>query len=70
MEQEEKASAVDGFVGKKPDLDNIIKSVFDGLNGVAWTDDALVCVIEAGKNYTDKMPRCCILITTLEEKNE
>ncbi len=68
--KKKKASAVDGFVSKKPDIDNIIKAVFDGLNGVAWTDDAMVASVVAEKNYTDKMPRCCITITTLEEKNE
>lgn len=58
------------YVSKKPDIDNIVKSVFDGLNGVAWTDDALVAELEAGKRYTDKMPICYITIRTLEEKNE
>lgn len=68
--KKKKASAVDGFVSKKPDIDNIIKSIFDGLNGVAWTDDAMVASVVAEKNYTDKMPSCRITITTLEEKNE
>jgi Holliday junction resolvase RusA-like endonuclease len=58
------------YVTKKPDIDNIIKSVFDGLNGVAWTDDAMVSIVEARKKYTDQMPACYITITTLEEKNE
>lgn len=66
--KKKKASAK--YVTKKPDIDNIIKSVFDGLNGVAWTDDALVTVLEAGKRYTEEMPQCYIIITTLEEKNE
>ena len=68
--KKKKASAVDGFVSKKPDIDNIVKAVFDGLNGVAWTDDAMVASVEAEKNYTNKMPGCHITITTLEEKNE
>jgi len=36
---------------KKPDLDNIVKAVLDGCNGVAFRDDALVCWINAGKVY-------------------
>jgi Holliday junction resolvase RusA-like endonuclease len=36
---------------KKPDLDNIVKAVLDGCNGVAFRDDALVCWINAGKLY-------------------
>ncbi len=38
----------------KPDLDNIIKVVLDGLNGVAFDDDKQVCAVEAEKLYTDK----------------
>lgn len=34
----------------KPDLDNIIKAVLDGLNSVAF-DDKQVCVLEARKVY-------------------
>lgn len=68
--KKKKASAVDGFVSKKPDIDNIVKAVFDGLNGVAWTDDSLVAVLEASKRYTEQMPTCCITIVGLEEKNE
>jgi Holliday junction resolvase RusA-like endonuclease len=37
----------------KPDIDNIIKSVLDGLNNVAYHDDSQVCSIEASKHWTD-----------------
>lgn len=45
----------DGYIlhTKKPDIDNLTKSVMDALNGVAWHDDAQVCRIQAGKYYTD-----------------
>lgn len=36
---------------KKPDLDNIVKAVLDGCNGVAFRDDAQVCWVNAGKIY-------------------
>lgn len=36
---------------KRPDLDNIIKSIKDGLNGVAWHDDSQVTDIVASKSY-------------------
>ncbi len=29
-------------VGVRGDIDNYVKSILDGLNGVAWTDDKLV----------------------------
>lgn len=35
----------------KPDLDNTIKSVLDGLNGCAYRDDSQVCRIFAEKQY-------------------
>lgn len=33
----------------KPDIDNIVKAVFDGLNGIAWDDDSQVTVVRAEK---------------------
>lgn len=36
---------------KKPDLDNVVKAILDGLNRVAFHDDAQVCWINAGKVY-------------------
>lgn len=35
----------------KPDIDNIIKAVLDGLNGVAFKDDKQVTSIKATKFY-------------------
>lgn len=36
---------------KKPDLDNIVKSILDGLNRVAYTDDRQVTSIIAVKRF-------------------
>lgn len=38
----------------RPDLDNIVKSILDGLNGIAWVDDAQVVEIRASKEYGDE----------------
>jgi Holliday junction resolvase RusA-like endonuclease len=35
----------------RPDIDNILKSVKDGLTGVAWRDDAQVCRETISKQY-------------------
>ena len=35
-----------------PDLDNVIKSIKDGLSGIAYHDDKQVAVIEASKFWT------------------
>ena len=40
-----------------PDIDNLIKSLFDGLNRVAWKDDAQVVQVHAQKVYAEKGKR-------------
>jgi Holliday junction resolvase RusA-like endonuclease len=39
---------------KKPDADNICKSILDGLNGIAYTDDNQVAELEIQKLYSDR----------------
>ena len=52
-----KAEYYEALIGeirpKKADIDNYIKSVLDGLNGVAFTDDRYICHLEAEKIYTE-----------------
>jgi len=36
---------------KKPDADNIAKAILDGLNGVAYDDDASVVTLSVDKRY-------------------
>ena len=36
---------------KRPDLDNLVKSVLDGLNGIAYVDDNQITDIDARKAY-------------------
>ncbi|HHK41746.1 MAG TPA: RusA family crossover junction endodeoxyribonuclease, partial [Planctomycetaceae bacterium] len=35
----------------RPDLDNLVKSTKDALNGLAWRDDSQVVELSAGKCY-------------------
>lgn len=35
----------------KPDTDNVVKAIFDGLNGVLWRDDVLVVDLRVRKRY-------------------
>lgn len=37
---------------KRPDIDNIIKSVTDALNGVAYADDSQIIEVKASKHYS------------------
>jgi Holliday junction resolvase RusA-like endonuclease len=35
------------YKGQTPDIDNLIKAILDGLNGIAWQDDTQVVKIIA-----------------------
>jgi Holliday junction resolvase RusA-like endonuclease len=35
----------------KPDIDNVVKAIFDGCNGVLWRDDVLVVELAVRKRY-------------------
>lgn len=38
---------------KRPDLDNLIKSVLDGMNGVVFKDDSQITVMHCTKVYSN-----------------
>lgn len=50
---------------KRPDLDNITKSILDGLNGVAYKDDSSIVKIYARKEYGETP--CVKVIVSNEE---
>ena len=39
---------------RKPDLDNIAKSILDSLNGIAWQDDSQIVNIWISKHYDEE----------------
>jgi len=49
---------------KRPDIDNLVKAVIDGLQGVAFIDDAQIWKISAEKVYHagDDKPETIIMI--------
>lgn len=70
----EKEKARKGLIKptKKPDIDNIIKIILDGLNGVAFKDDSQVTMVHASKKYYngDSQDTDGFVIVELEEKEE
>jgi len=58
------SEALNGFVHvtKRPDLDNVIKAVKDGMNGVVWVDDSQVVILDGcSKSYSDR-PRVEVVV--------
>lgn len=45
----------------KPDIDNIIKAIFDSLNKLIWYDDSQIVILHVSKWYSDE-PRVEISI--------
>ncbi|WP_126284501.1 RusA family crossover junction endodeoxyribonuclease [Burkholderia stagnalis] len=54
---------------KKPDLDNLEKSVTDGCNGVIYLDDAQIVEVYKAKRYSDN-PHLWVRISSIEAPNE
>ena len=51
---------------KRPDCDNIIKIILDGLNGVAYHYDSQICRVSLKKIYSEK-PGVAVLIRNIEQ---
>jgi Holliday junction resolvase RusA-like endonuclease len=51
---------------QRGDLSNLLKSVEDGLNGVAWLDDSQVVELHAWKKVASQ-PRCSVAIDRHED---
>ena len=41
------------FPTSKPDIDNVIKGIFDAMNGIVWQDDKQVVSLRVFKRYSD-----------------
>ena len=61
VSKKKRQSMIGQPVLKKPDTDNIIKSILDPLNGVAYGDDSQVCKLSGLKIYGE-VPRVDVTI--------
>ncbi|SDR17349.1 Holliday junction resolvase RusA (prophage-encoded endonuclease) [Paraburkholderia tuberum] len=63
--QKRQRDAADGLIGatKKPDADNVIKGVKDGMNGVVYADDSQIVDLWVSKRY-GRTP--CVRIEAVE----
>lgn len=66
--KKKQAACREGIVrpAKKPDADNIIKSICDALNDVAYKDDAQVVEVQLRKFYSDE-PRVEVFLSEIAE---
>ena len=64
--KKKRAEMQNGYImhTKKPDADNIAKSILDALNGLAYYDDSQVCELGGCKMYSEE-PRAEITIKEL-----
>lgn len=60
-----KALAGEVFPTGKPDLDNIEKSVLDGMNKIVFRDDSVVCDVSKAKRYSS-IPRVEVWVIELD----
>lgn len=65
--QKRKALALAGQIHPttKPDIDNVEKAIFDGINGIVWKDDVQVVEVLKRKAYGD-VPGVLVRISLAE----
>lgn len=51
---------------KRPDIDNLCKSVLDGMNGIVFLDDAQICRLQVTKLY-GRISGAAVRVFDLEE---
>lgn len=56
------------YATKRPDADNIAKSILDGMNGICYDDDAQVTVLSVSKFYTTGEQKTVVEIEPLENE--
>lgn len=69
--KKKQAQCLDGLMlpTKKPDIDNIIKSIGDALNGQAFEDDSQIAMVYAEKIYAEE-PYVDVMIVPIGQYDE
>lgn len=65
--KKKKQAAAEGLIAatKKPDIDNTIKSIFDGMNGVVFKDDVQIIQTSQRKRYSET-PGVVVIVRELD----
>lgn len=68
ISKKKKNELYDHFHIIKPDIDNLLKTVCDGLNGVVWEDDKQIAKISCSKRYVveNEDPHTEVLVEEIE----
>lgn len=53
------------YVIKRPDFDNLVKALCDGMNGVVWADDCQVAAMGACSKVYGESPRVDVKVQVL-----
>ena len=67
--QKKRIQAIQGEIRptKKPDTDNLCKSVLDSCNGLLWVDDSIITDLSARKRYTGDLARVEVEISEVQQ---
>jgi Holliday junction resolvase RusA-like endonuclease len=67
MSKKKRALALAGvYASSKPDLDNVLKSILDGLNGVIYRDDSQVVAMSISRIWTELASKVIVSVTEIK----
>ena len=60
------------YSDKRPDIDNLAKSIIDGLNGIAFKDDGQIADLHVTKKYHagNNEPKTIIMVENVKEERD
>ncbi len=66
LKKQRAALAGEIFPTSKPDVDNVIKGIFDACNEIVWKDDKQACELRVIKRYAET-PRASVQVRELRQ---